>query len=198
MENSFFSILIFKKFLLFFYLLILISLVYLIKKKKEFLRNFFIGFLIIWLIFPIIFSLYQKRPSEYYFVFLYPFVFFTLIEFFFSINKKRLLIFYFLITVFFNRDSLKNVFKSYDFGLYYKEKTIKKLKDLVDLNAKFNITYDTPLGLNHGFDYLIDYYQIKQSGNFFDPLIEIRIPPKENDFIINKIGIKIPQKLLKK
>ncbi len=51
------------------------------------------------------------------------------------------------------------------------------------------------LGLNSGFNYLIDYYQIKQTGNWKDPLVEIRIPPKENDVIIYNIGIKIPKEL---
>lgn len=198
--NSFNPLMIIKNsvFGVFFYFLILFFLIFLIKNKKNFYRIFFESLLGLWLIFPIIFSLYGVRPSEYYFYFIYPFIFIILIEFSFLIKKQIFLVIYLMIIFFLNFNSLRDVLKSYDFGLYYKDQAVRKIKELVNLSTDFNITFDMPLGLNNGYNYLIDFYQIKQSQDFSDPLIEIRVPPKERDIKINKIGLKIPEKLLKK
>lgn len=182
-----------------FYLSILFFSSYtIIKNKNKFQKLFLKSFLGIWLIFPIIFYFLGKRPSEYYFYFLYPFIFLVLIDFFFLLKKQYFFIFYLIFLVIANLTSLRNTLKSYSFGLYYKEKAIKQLKELIDQSKDFNISFDTPLGLNNGFNYLIDYYQIKQSKDFSDPLIEIRIPPQPTDIKINQIGLKIPKEVLKK
>lgn len=199
--NAFNPILIIKEkiFGVLFYSLILLFLIVLIKKNKNSFQNlFFQSFLGIWLIFPLFFSFLGSRPSEYYFYFLYLFIFLVIIEILFLIKKKFILIICLSFLFLINFKSLKNIIKAYDYGLYYKDKSIRKLKELVEQSKKFNISYNTPLGLNNGFSYLIDFYKIKQSGNFSDPLIEIRIPPGEDDIKINKIGLKIPKELIKK
>jgi hypothetical protein len=175
-----------------FYLLLFVIILYLIKNRKNFLHYFYCCFLGIWLIFPIFFSFYGRRPSEYYFFFLYPFIFVTIIDFFLAIKKTGLLLIICLLELIINLNPLRTNLQSSKFSLYYKEKAIKKLKEIIKNNRKLNITYDMPLGLNNGYNYLIDYYQIKQSGDFKDPLIEIRVPPKENDIKIGEIGLKIP------
>lgn len=178
------------------YFIFLLLIIYLVKKTKNFEKKLFASLLFLWLIFPLFFFLYGQRPSEYYFVFLYPFIYLTVIKFLLLFDKKRiLLIIVFFIMIWLQKNEIKRRLTINFLGLYYKDKTIKKLKELTE-GKKFNISFNTPLGLNHGFSYLIDWYQIKQSGDWNDPLIEIRIPPKNQDVKINDdIGLKIPRDL---
>jgi DNA-dependent RNA polymerase auxiliary subunit epsilon len=126
---------------------------------------------------------------------LYPFIFIVIIDFFFVLKKQFTLILLFLLLIFYNWENNLHQLKTGQQSLYYKDLTAKKIKQMLD-GKKFNISFSTPLGLNNGFKYLIDYYQIKQTGNFKDPLVEIRIPPRENDIkISDDIGIKIPKEL---
>lgn len=177
-----------------FYFASLLIIVYLSIKKEKFQKLFYYSTLFLWLVFPLFFILYGKRPSEYYFVFLYPFIFVLLINFIFTIKKKYLVYLLILLLFLFNIQNSLFLLKTKIFSLYYKDLAIKKLKKLTE-NKKFNISFDTPLGANFGYRYLIDYYQIKQTGNWNDPLVEIRIPPEANDIRIQEIGIKIPQEL---
>ncbi len=179
----------------FIYFLILIFLIILmIYKKNLFKKSFYFAFLMIWVLFPIFFMIYGKRPSEYYFLFLYPFIYLIIIDLMITFKKNWLLILYISSIIFLTKEKIFLNLKENPLGLYYKELAVKKLKELTT-GKKFNISIDTELGLNSGFNYLIDYYQIKQTGNWKDPLVEIRIPPKENDVIIYNIGIKIPKEL---
>jgi DNA-dependent RNA polymerase auxiliary subunit epsilon len=178
-----------------FYFIFYFLFFFLIKKKKGFYRIFYQALLFLWIIFPFAFSFYGKRPSEYYFIFLYPFIFIVIIDFFFVLKKQFTLILLFLLLIFYNWENNLHQLKTGQQSLYYKDLTAKKIKQMLD-GKKFNISFSTPLGLNNGFKYLIDYYQIKQTGNFKDPLVEIRIPPRENDIkISDDIGIKIPKEL---
>ena len=180
----------------FFYIFILILTIFLIKNNnKRFLKCFFQSFLIVWLVFPVFFSLYGKRPPEYYFLFLIPFIFFTLINFFIKINKKILLFILLIILYIFNFNSLKTTINEDKFGLYYKDKAIKKLKLILKDKNKFNISFKVPIGANNGYNYLIDYYQIKQSRDFNDTLVEIDVPIRPNDIKVDNIGLKIPKEL---
>jgi len=177
-----------------FYFVLLIIIIYLFKKRKKFYKLFYLTTLFLWLIFPLFFILYGKRPSEYYFIFLFPFILIIIIDFILMSKKKYVL--YFLILIFFSLNIQKTLFNLNvnKFGLYYKDSVVKKIKERV-INKKFNISFDVPLGRNTGFRYLLDHYKIKQTGNWDDPLVEIRIPPKENDIKVEEIGIKIPKEL---
>lgn len=178
-----------------FYFLIIGGIIYLIKFGKNYQKLFYQATFFLWLIFPLAFIFYGQRPSEYYFVFLYPFIYISLIDLFITTKKQFVLILIMIFLLFLTKEKIKKNFNNNYFGLYYKNLAVKKLKKLT-IKKKFNISYDTELGRNYGFNYLLDYYQIKQSGNFKDPLIEIRIPPKENDIKINQmIGLKIPKEL---
>lgn len=178
-----------------FYLIFILIILYLTKKtQKRFLKLFYQSTLFLWLIFPLFFIFYGQRPSEYYFIFLYPFIYLVLIEFFLRLNKLLPLIIVIIIFLL-TKEAIDVKLKEKSLGMFYKIQTIKKIKETVD-DKKFNISFSTPLGFNYGFSYLIDYFQVKQSGNFKDPLIEIRIPPREKDIKINQqIGIKIPREL---
>jgi len=135
-----------------------------------------------------------KRPAEYYFIFLYPFIYLIIVSFFIKIKNLSVLILALIFIFFSTKDNVFYTFKDNYFGFYYKEKVAKIIKEKTE-GKKFNISFDVPLGMNHGFNYFFDFYQIKQTGDFSDPLIEVRIPPKKNDIVIDKIGIKFPQEL---
>ncbi len=177
-----------------FYFFIFLITIYLYRTKKKFLKNFYLATIILWLSFPVFFTLYGQRPSEYYFVFLYPFILIIIADFFLSIKQLPIIIIFGTLILFINSKQIINNLQSNIFGLYYKDKAIRKLKRLIE-NKKFNISFDTPLGTNFGYNYLINYYDIKQTGNWNDPLVEIRIPPKKDDIVIGAIGLKIPQEL---
>lgn len=182
--------------ILFFYLSFILIFFYLIKKEKEnFTKIFLKSFLLIWLIFPIFFIVYNKRPSEYYFLFLMPYFYITIILFFNKIEIKKIFFLYLLIIFFINKNQLFSVINDDLSGLYYKDKTIKYIKKTIKDNKKFNISYKVPIGENNGYQYLIEYYDIKQSGNFNDSLIEIVSPPETNNIKFGAIGIKIPTEL---
>ena len=63
-------------------------------------------------------------------------------------------------------------------------------------NKKFNISYTVPLGRDTGFKYLIEYYGIKQTNNWSDPLIQIKIPADQScQLKSGEMGIFIPPEL---
>jgi len=177
-----------------FYFLNFFILLFLQKKEIGFKKIFFLSSLILWIIFPFAFMFWGKRPAEYYFIFLYPFIYIPLISFFLKIKKSLILILLLTILFFSTKTHIFSKLKDNYFSFYYKEKLAQIIKEKTD-KKKFNISFDVPLGMNHGFRYFFDWYQIKQTGNFSDPLIEVRIPPKKDDIVIKKIGIKIPQEL---
>ncbi len=182
-----------------FYASILIIFIFLAIKKRNFFRTFYQVTAFIWIITLVFFSFYGKRPSEYYFVFLYPFIFIALTDFFLTIKKQYFLYLLFIFILATNFKANQYNLSENPRGLYYKDRAIKLLKNSIDLNKQFNISLNTPLGANNGYKYLIDWYEIRQSGNWQrDPLVEIRIPPGKNDLTINgAIGLKIPPEVKK-
>jgi len=179
-----------------FYFLNLFIIFFLQKKEKCFKKIFFQSSLILWIFFPLAFMFWGKRPAEYYFIFLYPFIYLTLINFFTKIKKTLILILILIFIFFSTKDNILSTLKDDYFTFYYKEKVAKIIKKKTE-GKKFNISFDVPLGMNHGFNYFFEFYQIKQSSDFSDPLIEVRIPPKNNDIVVEKIGIKIPKEIFK-
>lgn len=108
---------------------------------------------------------------------------------------KKIFFLYLLIIFFINKNQLFSVINDDLSGLYYKDKAIKYIKKTIKDSKKFNISYKVPIGENNGYQYLIEYYDIKQSGNFNDSLIEIVSPPETNNIKFGAIGIKIPTEL---
>ena len=172
--------------------------IFLIKKKKSFDKSFYISFLLVLFITPLVFYFYSVRPSEYYFLYLLPFVLITITDFIFTLKREYLFILLVVYFLAFNIDSLQRNMKQIPIGLYYKDKAIKTLKENINISKKFNVTIDAPLGFHNGYKYLLDWYEIPQSGDFKDPLIQIKLPPEKVDFKINDaIGLKIPKAVRK-
>lgn len=177
-----------------FYLAISGMFVHLYRKGKKFSRIFNLANLVIWLLFPIGFMIYGKRPSEYYFVFLYPFIYIGIVSFFTSIKRPLQLFALIAMLIVLNLQPLHNNLKSNMFGLYHKEKAILKLKQLTD-GKKFNVSFSVPPGEHTGYDYLMDWHGIKQTGNWsVDPLVQVHIPVAKEDIKVGNIGIILPKK----
>ena len=172
--------------------------IFLIRKRTEFQKLFYQSFLVVLIITPIFFSFYGKRPSEYYFAYLYPFIALIFSDFLLSLKNKYLALLILTFFIFINVRQLNDNFKTNPLGLYFKNLTAKKIKENVDLSKKINITMDTPLGRNNGFNYLIDWHGIEQSGDFKDTLVQIKIPSVDTDVKINdEIGLLIPKEVRK-
>lgn len=181
------------------FLFIIIGMVlYLIKKNKSFLKNFYISFLIILIFTPIVFQVYGTRPTEYYFLYLAPFIIITIADFFILSNRKFLLVPLLVFLLAINNTALNKNLHSIPIGLFYKDKTVSTLKNNIDETKKFNVTIDAPLGFHNGYKYLLDWYKIPQSGNFTDPLIQIKLPPEKVDIRVSDgIGLIIPKEVRK-
>ena len=172
--------------------------IFLIRKRTGFQKLFYQSFLVVLIITPLFFSFYGKRPSEYYFAYLYPFIALIFSDFLLSLKNKYLALLILTLFIFINVRQLNDNFKTNPLGLYFKNLTAKKIKENVDLSKKINITMDTPLGRNNGFNYLIDWYGIEQSGNYDDALVQIKIPSTGTDVKINdEIGLLIPKNVRK-
>jgi len=183
---------------IFLLLILLFSFILAFVSKKN--RIYFISFLILWITTPIFFSLYGKRPSEYYYVYLYPFIFIITGQIISRIKQgylsRVITLILMIYIVIINWQPISSTLMNNRFGLSAKDKAIKVLKKYT-LGKKLNVSFDTPLGANNGYQYLIEQNGIKQSGNWNDPLFQIRIPPKENDIVVDLIGIKLPDEYYK-
>lgn len=167
-------------FTLFFYLLILFALIYLLKIKRNNYQIFYKSSLFLWIIFPLFFAKYGQRPSEYYFIFLYPFIYIVIISFMMTTLKKKYFLYFLLFILFLAnlKNLLANLKPDY-FSLKYRDNLIQNLAKVVK-NKKYNLSYATPLGLASGFKYLLDYYEITPTGDWRDPLVQIKIPPDKS------------------
>lgn len=168
--------------------------IYFAVKKEGFNRIFFISSFVLLCTTILGFSLYGKRPSEYYFTYFLPFIYIAVTEVIVTLNKRVLTIGIILVLLFINATELKNSIKPEVFNLSDKDAAVRQIIPFAK-DSRVNVSYDMPLGLNNGYDYFIDYYKINRTGDPNDPLIEIRIPPKENDIVVNNIGIHIPPEL---
>ena len=112
------------------------------------------------------------------------------------IVKKWYLIGFFLgIFFLFQLPVLKETLTPFNLGLHYKEQAVKRI---AEIDQKFNVSYAVPIGYDTGYRYLLDYYQVKQTGDFNDSLIQVVIPPKNTEEIYGGIGLQIPDQLIKK
>ena len=181
---------------LIFYVAVFLTLISLILKKKGYFKRFYFSTFFLWVIFPFFFVKYGRRPSEYYFLFLYPSLILIIVELI-SQTKNKVLIFSicFILMLAINAKGLSDNLRPLYSTLIYRDALIKRLAKQTR-NLRFNIGLTTPLGFNHGFNYLFDYYQIKQSGDYNDPLVQVIIPPRKDcTFQYGNMGVIIPPEL---
>jgi hypothetical protein len=170
-----------------FFITITAILLYLFKRSSTFNRSLFLSLFIMTLITAVSFSYYGKRPSEYYFMFFLPVILIGLIEFLQTIKNRAIMYLIFIFFLVVNIQKLKeNIQPSYG-GLYYKEAVVKYIKEQYS-NKKFNISYNG-VSVDHGFKYLLEYHDVKQTRNMQDPLIEVSIPARKNSKMFGLYGV---------
>lgn len=176
-----------------------ISALFLSNKHKGFYRKFYRAFALVLVITLLTFAGFGNRPTETYYVFLYPFFYIVLVDLFLTFKQTKGLVLVLLAIFAINIGPIQTWMNEVDpLGLYYKDKAVSTLTDNLDLAKNFNISYDTDLGLNNGYDYLVNWYGIKQSGQWArDPLVQIRIPPHPGDLVVGVIGLHIPPEVKK-
>lgn len=179
-----------------FYFTFLGLLIYQVRKAKGYHQSFYVASLVLWISTALVYLKFTQRPSEYYFLYLYPIMTLTLLKVVQTkMNRGILMLCIFILFV--NAGRLSTATETYNRGLHEKMQTIQIVKRLVG-NQKFNVAYDLPLGLATGYDYLFDYYHIPPSKNPKDPLVILRSPAQKGDIVISQLGIFIPSTLTNK
>lgn len=145
-----------------------------------------------WIFFPIIFIVYSKRPSEYYFNFCLPIIVLAFSQLIAKLKINFNLIL--LVGIFLSFFSIflklqKKTIQS--FSLANKIQVVKYISQKVN-HQKFNLSYDVPFGQNSGYSYLLDYFNNTPTNNPNDSLIQIIIPAKLNYPSFGDISLKIP------
>lgn len=152
---------------------------------------FFFASLILLLCTPVAFALYGQRPSEYYFVYLLPIIILFASSVLSKIKLNPYIYFIFiLITTIFSFMQIKENSLSF----FYKNEIVKKAKNILKDQSVY-VTYNTPLGENNGFDYLVSYYQINRSEDSTRPGVQFIIPKKDFFLSVGNISLFIPENL---
>ena len=175
-----------------FYFGVLGILTYLSYQKKAFGKSFYLSFMILWIMFPIFFSIYGKRPSEYYFNFLYPFIIICLIDFVFTAKQYLLGLLFLSIYLWINMYTFLPYVTSFGQSFSQKEQAVLRIKEITDVKP-CDIAFNVPLGRNVGYKYLFEYYNIRQIGNWKSCVIDLNITPRIGDEVFGFIGLKIPK-----
>ena len=151
---------------------------------------------LVWFTWPIIFILYGKRPSEYYFNFTLPLIVLAFSLLLSKIIKSNLIIFilFIILSSISINNKIKNPGKT-PFSLTNKMKVAEFIKTKV-ADQKFNLSYSVPSGYNSGYEYLLKVNKANPTNNPSDPLIQIVIPPVSDNIVFGGIGIQLPQTFL--
>lgn len=162
--------------------------------KTGFTKLFYTAFVFLWLAFPPFFSLYGKRPSEYYFFFLYPFIIGSIVDFFTRKKRHLFLIPYLLAYAVFNGFALTPKLQTSGMNFYEKDRAIKRISQVLT-DKRCDIAFNVPWGWEVGYRYLFDYYGIKRIGDWKSCVININIPPGKTDEKFDYLGVAFPKEL---
>ncbi len=160
-------------------------------------KSWNIGVIVLLIGTVILFSVYKRRPSEYYFLYLYPFILITLIDTALRTKHTILLFIFILLMPITQLKEIAEVLREDDGGLYYRDQAIRKMLPYSE-KKPYAISLDMPAGTANGYRYLIEHYGMHMENT--DPkaaLIQIRIPAKKGDITIKQLGIAIPSELMK-
>lgn len=189
LTNYFSSIFLIKsQFLSILFWLLLSLILFFLSKKSHINKTLFFT----WLFFPIIFIFYGKRPSEYYFNFCLPIIILVFSQLIAKLKINYKIIFLFFVTIYLSSIYFK--IKDNNIGSFSLTNKVNVVKHISKITSdkKFNLSYSVPAGQNNGFSYLLDFYQVKPSGDFKDPLIQIIIPSKTGYKSFGDISIDFP------
>ena len=143
---------------------------------------------------PIMWIKYGKRPSEYYFLVMYPIIHLVIIDSILSIKysiKYGFITIFLCLFAFLNWNSVISSLKPNLYGLKAKENTVLELKKRVG-NEAFNISFDGPPNTDTGFRYLLRYHGMISVDKPGIRHFEIRIP-NEGLVPVGIYGIKLPE-----
>lgn len=175
-----------------FYIIILLFFIVLSRSKAQFYTFFYHAALSLWLIFPLFYMFWGKRPSEYYFMFLAPFIIIAITDFFLTIKYNFLLSIVAILIILINTPRIyTRSFEINPVGLYHKQQVVQQIYKRLN-DKKFNVSFDGAPNTATGFQYLFEVKGVKQTGNWTDPLVQVREPPQPGDITIGRYGILLP------
>lgn len=167
------------------------------------LTKIWTGFLWVWITFPVFFFIYGKRPSEYYFNYLFLIVLITFAFWFLrlittvSLKYKLLLV---VLAIVFSWNSFnvaRTELRTNAIGLFYKDKVSSFISVITKDNPRYNVSFSVSANEDSGYRYLMDYRGVIPQGDSKDPFIKVNFPPVQNpNFIFGGLGVIIPQSWL--
>lgn len=164
--------------------------VYLAKKRAGFLRYFYTTTIVLWLLTILLIFRLTQRPSEYYFMYLYIPLIIGILDFLYRVHRYAL-VGYCALFIIMNSFTIPSLLQNSVRGMKTKEVIAQEIKKHVG-TRHYSLSYSMPRGLNNGYEYFLEYNNIRPSGNEQDPLIILRIPSAKNDIVIDTVGIRIP------
>lgn len=169
--------------------LVLLTLWLVKKQKNYFSKNFLKSLFFLYPIVLLGFGIYGQRPSEYYFNFLLPFLILVLALFVSSFGKlKRLFFLLLFILLWFPKTMEKIVPVSV--SLLTKDKAIVYLAE-ENGETPAEVRYQTPLGEEVGFSYLLNYYRLAKATEGERKIWLVSIPPAEESQAFGGVGVKL-------
>lgn len=175
---------------------LLLVLIILFSFGKSYFRILFVIFNLNYLI---IFSLYKGHVTDYYFLGLLPLVILSLAIAFEKLEAKYSSAPFFLIIFlpFFLNDSFQIASKKLPSGLEAKEKIVAKIKE-VEGNNPLSVNFDMAYGLEYGYSYLFDYYQLavvpkEKSPKTYWISFPAKRFPGNPDYVAGEIALGFPQ-----
>ncbi len=145
----------------------------------------------VWFAFPLLFALYGKRPSEYYFNYLLVIAVIAVGVFVVKIKKIWILLLVAVLMLHLGAKSTERFYNA-STGLYRKDEVVRLVGDLTFGMPRFNVSFSLGNEGDTGMKYLMALYGINPTGNSADPLIELTAPPRPNsNFELHGVGIQI-------
>jgi len=169
--------------------LVLLTLWLVKKQKNYFSKNFLKSLLFLYPVVLLGFGIYGQRPSEYYFNFLLPFFILVLALFISSFGKLKRL-FFLLLFVFLWLPKTMEKIVPVSVSLLAKDKAIAYLAEK-NGETPAEVRYQTPLGEEAGFSYLLNYYGLTKATEGERKIWLVSIPPAEESQAFGKVGVKL-------
>ncbi len=169
--------------------LVLLTLWLVKKQKNYFSKNFLKSLLFLYPIVLLGFGIYGQRPSEYYFNFLLPFFILVLALFISSFGKLKRLFFLLLFVLLWLPKTMEKIVPV-SVSLLNKDRAVAYL---AEKNGKTpaEVRYQTPLGEEAGFSYLLNYYGLAKAAEGERKIWLVSIPPAEESQAFSGVGVKL-------
>ncbi|MCR4326593.1 MAG: hypothetical protein NUV52_02985 [Candidatus Roizmanbacteria bacterium] len=157
-------------------------------------KIFFTATAYLFILIPVIFAAYGKRPSEYYFMVFFPFITLVIAHLFIKLPKTIAVVLFALYVVG-NVANIRYELVTNPQGLAAKKSIVMKIKERVG-NNNYTISFDGPPNTDTGFKYLLKVKGMPYGLTENYPMIGVHIPEKPGDVVQQPYGITIPKQLL--